>query len=1192
MSWDKLSMADRANYIKLAVQNGVYDLSHIKAVFNQYAEEDSNVKYLSTRLQQEGKKRVNKFGKGGYKNNITVPDEGSDAYYITHEGVKHRFNTQQEAQQFVDENINSSDKGYHVATPEELERYTTSGVRRTAGFDPDSEGAVALADRNVAYQIADEHANMFSPSTISPSEYLKSAFPNGVPVVTPRQDNDPIRAQIFKGEYNGKKFTPTDDNIKHYLKLYDSDKHINKEYSSEEWMKGAAKNLGIGAAIYASPAIGKFAVKNLLVPELAAQAFDAASRWLTGTTPTEELYKYLKYKQGWGELPSGVVSGFANPGYLINPYMTGKYTGPLFQKLGAVPTSSQAMYDSMISGSIPAMLESSTIDNGIKSYINSNNNSNYLSAGIQSAKQKAMPFYRRNITRPIRQYNRNYSEIQNNAFNSVGIRNAGILEKHKDIIDYDLGFYNPIQRIKIPLSKDKGSEDIVKGHLHLGDQDIPYSFRKEFSDKEAKQYLYDISLISNDSNYSTIMDDYLYENILLGKYDGHKNLKDKLIQKLNQKNPMGQTSYGISRKYKKFRVQQDVNQDSRTIEELGLLNPALHEHVVKVEKVLEGDGLVGGSSIYGQLTNKAPHDLEIVTTQSRLQNVIEKLEGAEVGRTDLVTKVRSPKYGIGQDPIDVQVIQQAPNGNAQGTLAIEYFRLLHPDDYHKWLEGLSKTAAKDIAKGNNYWNTQWIESNAELPIKAEDLFNEIISSPKGELGTSIVNEQKVISDLLSSENDKHVKASLNLILNPKASDKVAKTLEDIAYREAKGSTASSMYPNLDYNDIEANKQLLRELKISPEYASNPEIMKNIIDRFHNVLSLSTRGVFPSKKLKPGETTPYMDALQYTSSFNNGNASGGGGNRLLFRSTPGVGSTWVGTTQTPLTFYPEKVKTAKDILEQVNRLKNLKTTLDSEGNNIYATLWGIEQPFSNTGKVMDSAAKKAQQEYIRRPDVDAPFFIGGDYGFSSGEPAIYMGQYTSDLPQIVHTVGDRGTQLSEWGGVGFPYALTEGTELTMQDVVNRVPYSTLKRIKKQVNKIQDDIFNTDARDKADKLIRKGSRRRRKILDETSAISAGVAGAGAVGALGAGFYYVHRNSDTSRISRHIDFLQQYNNTMTKEDKEWITEDAYSSKVDEYARKISKSIEQFDGKDWEDYTNWYLDNLAWLVTKYGRKKDNKKQ
>ena len=38
MSWDKLSMTDRAAYIKLGVENGITDLNTIRSIYNKYAE--------------------------------------------------------------------------------------------------------------------------------------------------------------------------------------------------------------------------------------------------------------------------------------------------------------------------------------------------------------------------------------------------------------------------------------------------------------------------------------------------------------------------------------------------------------------------------------------------------------------------------------------------------------------------------------------------------------------------------------------------------------------------------------------------------------------------------------------------------------------------------------------------------------------------------------------------------------------------------------------------------------------------------------------------------------------------------------------------------------------------------------------------------------------------------------------------
>lgn len=42
--WNKLSMADRAKYIKLAVENGIINLEYIRDIYNSTKEEDRNLK--------------------------------------------------------------------------------------------------------------------------------------------------------------------------------------------------------------------------------------------------------------------------------------------------------------------------------------------------------------------------------------------------------------------------------------------------------------------------------------------------------------------------------------------------------------------------------------------------------------------------------------------------------------------------------------------------------------------------------------------------------------------------------------------------------------------------------------------------------------------------------------------------------------------------------------------------------------------------------------------------------------------------------------------------------------------------------------------------------------------------------------------------------------------------------------------
>lgn len=50
MSWNDLSMADRARYIQLGVSNGVTDLSSIRATYNSYAEGGSIIKGVMNAL--------------------------------------------------------------------------------------------------------------------------------------------------------------------------------------------------------------------------------------------------------------------------------------------------------------------------------------------------------------------------------------------------------------------------------------------------------------------------------------------------------------------------------------------------------------------------------------------------------------------------------------------------------------------------------------------------------------------------------------------------------------------------------------------------------------------------------------------------------------------------------------------------------------------------------------------------------------------------------------------------------------------------------------------------------------------------------------------------------------------------------------------------------------------------------------
>lgn len=72
---------------------------------------------------------------------------------------------------------------------------------------------------------------------------------NGQTKIQNTGHNDPIISQIFQGNYFGKKFVPTEQNINHYLNLYKGDKQNNEKFAPKEWMKVGGVHLLAGAAI-------------------------------------------------------------------------------------------------------------------------------------------------------------------------------------------------------------------------------------------------------------------------------------------------------------------------------------------------------------------------------------------------------------------------------------------------------------------------------------------------------------------------------------------------------------------------------------------------------------------------------------------------------------------------------------------------------------------------------------------------------------------------------------------------------------------------------------------------------------------------------------------------------------------------------------------------------------------------------
>lgn len=234
--------------------------------------------------------------------------------------------------------------------PGQIRVILPNGTRKTF---QNSDDAQAFFDQNYG----DDYFMEITPTTDNNGEVAINGRELQETVIGKAPDKpkepepvDPVIAAIFEGRYNGRKFTPTPANIQHFLDLYESDKRIAEEYGGKAWGKILGTHLLAGAGIYAglltapawAPAAGNWLwntgapmfAKHIATPTAAGMIWDEGQRALTGTTTTEQISNYLQNEKGWNPIVADMTGGLSNPGYWINFGGTGRYTRPLFNKIG------------------------------------------------------------------------------------------------------------------------------------------------------------------------------------------------------------------------------------------------------------------------------------------------------------------------------------------------------------------------------------------------------------------------------------------------------------------------------------------------------------------------------------------------------------------------------------------------------------------------------------------------------------------------------------------------------------------------------------------------------------------------------------------------------------------------------------------------------------------------------------------
>lgn len=650
----------------------------------------------------------------------------------------------------------------------------------------------------------------------------------------------------------------------------------------------------------------------------------------------------------------------------------------------------------------------------------------------------------------------------------------------------------------------------------------------------------------------------------------------------------------------------DVNASITTLKNPGQyfpnnLSAPIKKYADEMTKIVGDDAILGGSTpIYANdFAAGVPGDLELVSTESRLPNLKTKLKAKSTQAHGNFGYDLDSEYGIGTDksgnrnPITVQIIQESKNGKATGPLAHEYYSLLYPEEYEAMVDDAVRHWYEGPVAPGQRTPTRIVLDDFEFPISAEELYKQI---------TPEVQRRKLLKDLFLSDKDKHYNRAFQMLTHPDANVRTQARMamrEAIEHHAGPGyEMASETYPNLRFDDVEANKEFLKSLNLPEEYASNPEIMKNIVDRWHIAETTQSRNLFRfyggTEYLPNLETVKNAAVSVYAP--NNGNASGIGGNTVRYFGGGGLGGDFGTILKQRLTLYPESMTTPMDLYNQRQKLSNFRNRNIVDFNDpnaklhsgdVYREIDAIESRM-RTGDLTEAEGIELKQKIAEEYDI--PFYAGNKYDdVKPGVVSYYSGNNIP--PEILRIYPIEGNNFKihpEIGGKGIPKSIKKRKIYTSYD--DEVPFEFRK-----ILTIDDVIKNENIPDEYTPLIniiRKQSKRQftlkndysnwnkriysinRKISNANSTLdkykSLGLATAITGGIFGPIFggvlYKINKNekeyeSKVTNLFNKIDNIEDVN-TWSKEAKDEYYK-LFGVKPEEYNTFIDKENDPYDTK-----------------------------
>ena len=399
---------------------------------------------------------------------------------------------------------------------------------------------------------------------------------------------------------------------------------------------------------------------------------------------------------------------------------------------------------------------------------------------------------------------------------------------------------------------------------------------------------------------------------------------------------------------------------------------AAQQYVDDLSARIGDNGLVVGSfKRVAQGETHSPQDVEFLTTETK-SKVLDQIFGVtKKERIPAGYKVNSPEFSyLPEGSADYQIIQEGPTGKATGKVAWQRYQYLHPEEAQRLQEQIIEKRKKNIGTGDYF--------EEELPITPEELLTE--------LRTTQVGDRSVEIDLMGNRKAKATKHKIQQLLS--GDPQRVKEMQDVKLKSniPNALTLEEQFPNISFDNVEANKAFLKAAGYSEEYATDPKVMRNIVANYLYTKQIFSRGTNFTRARQgsdPFISKPVKEQINLESrgntSYGGGDASGQGKNSVEPRpeeTEPTTGAIFSDTAflyQSPITYNPEKIQTPEDIIKQLEYIKTNSANLDQV----------IEQIGRGAG-VEDAVEAAARAQ-------DIPFLM------TSGYEGQYRGILTRDIP---------------------------------------------------------------------------------------------------------------------------------------------------------------------------------------------------